>query len=59
MYKSREYLKIWVLYEPIQSNMLKDIQALNLIDLGREGLSEYKAWLLKYLGGSSTSTVVQ
>jgi hypothetical protein len=35
------------------------IQALNLIDLDREGLSEYKAWLLKYLGGSSTSTVVQ
>ena len=33
-----------------------DIQALNLIDLDREGLSEYKAWLLKYLGGSSTST---
>jgi hypothetical protein len=33
-----------------------DIQALNLIDLDREGLGEYRAWLLKYLGGSSTSS---
>ena len=33
-----------------------DIQALNLIDLEREGLGEYKAWLLKYLSGSSSST---
>ena len=29
-----------------------DIQALNLIDLDREGLGEYRAWLERYLKGS-------
>ena len=33
-----------------------DIQALNLIDLDANGLGEYRAWLLKYLNGSSTTT---
>ena len=33
-----------------------DIDALNLINLDEHGLGEYRAWLAKYLGGSSKSS---
>jgi len=32
-----------------------DVSALNLINLDEHGLSEYRAWLAKFLGGGSSS----